>query len=97
MPRVATQSTYAHKTSSKSSSPWRTASIAPLRPSNLITKNFALVRGPWRPAELFLSLLQEGSGVGWGEGGSDTRPNIHIKFFIETSKVSSRSVHKNRC
>ena len=57
--------------------PWRrTASIAPPRPRDLEVRHLSLPRSSWTPAEVLVSLLEEGHGEDWGEEGPDIRPNI---------------------
>ncbi len=48
---------------------------------------FDLPRGPWTPAELVLNVLEEGLGMGWGEDGPDTRPNVELKFSVDVTTV----------
>ena len=51
------------------------------------TKQFSLPRGPWTPAELILNVLEEGIGLGWGEDGPDTYPNVELSFSVDVTTV----------
>ena len=96
--RVMPRSSLPKHSSRKSgaATPWRTASIAPPRPRDLASKQFALPRGPWTPAELILNVLEEGYGRGWGEDGPDTRPNVELTFFVDVTTVRCMCVSRAR-
>ncbi|RDX43090.1 hypothetical protein OH76DRAFT_1410417 [Lentinus brumalis] len=83
MPRAASATRPRRTRAARHNAVWRTAAIAPPRPSDLAAQHLLLPRDPRTPAELFFGMLKDGCGRGMGEEGPDTRPNIQVRFWVD--------------